>query len=402
MNPPSIARPASAAPSPSVTGARPTATSSFSTTSDSRRPPASSISIATPAGVVAAPITFVAVRISDAALLERLFQLLGNGLVLIWHDAGKQLDQRDFTSEPAKDRRELDSHSAAPEDGQRLRNPGKIDRIVARHDLLPVDDDPRRVPRRGPRGHDDLARLQLPGLGTRDIDAALTTEPRGAFHPLDLVLLEKELDAFREAGHDLVLARVHARHVDPGLDASAPKTDAPFGRVLRHLQSVRVLEQGFCRDTAPIEAGAPKRGLPFHDCGPKAELRRADGSHVTARARADHDDVVLVSQLGLRLCFFRRLFRIGDGLPVDLCDARTKPCEVIAQLPIGLAETRELAMKDGCAKERRSRGDCAHYGEKKDRQHKSRTLTDGPNGVKSRYDGYGRVRGTWFSANLLE
>ncbi len=60
--PRSSARPASAAPSPSVTGPRPVATSSFSIVSDSALPAMLCISIVTDPSFTLADVTFVAVR----------------------------------------------------------------------------------------------------------------------------------------------------------------------------------------------------------------------------------------------------------------------------------------------------------------------------------------------------
>ena len=57
-------------------------------------------------------------------------------------------------------------------------------------------------------------RLERLLLALDDLDPALAGERRGALDPVDLVLLEQELDALGQAGDDLVLARVHLPHVD--------------------------------------------------------------------------------------------------------------------------------------------------------------------------------------------
>ena len=49
---------------------------------------------------------------------------------------------------------------------------------------------------------------------SNDLDAAVAGQPRRALDPVDLVLLEQELDALGQAGDDPVLAGVHLRHVD--------------------------------------------------------------------------------------------------------------------------------------------------------------------------------------------
>ena len=46
------------------------------------------------------------------------------------------------------------------------------------------------------------------------LDAAAAGQPRRAFDPVDLVLLEQELDALGQAGDDAILPRLHLRHVD--------------------------------------------------------------------------------------------------------------------------------------------------------------------------------------------
>jgi len=70
---------------------------------------------------------------------------------------------------------------------------------------------------------------------------------------------------------------------------------APFLPVLRDLERVRVLEQRLGRDAAPVQAGAAEDGRAFDHGRLEADLRGADGGHVAARPRADHDNVVLVS-----------------------------------------------------------------------------------------------------------
>ena len=52
-------------------------------------------------------------------------------------------------------------------------------------------------------------RLERLLLALDDVDASLAGERRRPLDPVDLVLLEQELDALGQAGDDLVLARVH-------------------------------------------------------------------------------------------------------------------------------------------------------------------------------------------------
>ena len=68
---------------------------------------------------------------------------------------------------------------------------------------------------------------------------------------------------------------------------------------LRDLQRVRVFEQRLGGNAAPDQAGAAERLLLLDHRDLEAQLRGANGGHVPAGARANHYDVVLVSQ---RLC----------------------------------------------------------------------------------------------------
>ena len=96
-----------------------------------------------------------------------------------------------------------------------------------------------------------------------DVDRAAAGDRRGALDPFDLVLLEEELDALGEPGHDLVLARLHLIHVDA--DGAFADRDAPLLDVLHHLERVRVLEQRLGRNASPDEAGAAERFLLLDD-----------------------------------------------------------------------------------------------------------------------------------------
>ena len=93
--------------------------------------------------------------------------------------------------------------------------------------------------------------------------AAAAGNRRGALDPFDLVLLEQELDALGEPGHDFVFARLHLIHVDA--DGAFADRDAPLLDVLHDLQRVRVLEQRFGRNASPDQAGAAERFLLLDD-----------------------------------------------------------------------------------------------------------------------------------------
>ena len=69
---------------------------------------------------------------------------------------------------------------------------------------------------------------------------------------------------------------------------------APVLPVLGDLERVRVLEQRFGRDAAPVEAGAAEGRRALDDRGLETELRGADSGDVAAGAGADDHDVVRV------------------------------------------------------------------------------------------------------------
>ena len=143
-----------------------------------------------------------------------------------------------------------------------------------------------------------LRRAQRLRVAFEDVDAAVAGQPRRALDPVDLVLLEQELDALGQAGDDPVLARLHLRHVDADRPAwPSADRDAPLLRVLDDLQRVRVLEQRLGRNAAPEQAGAAERLLLLDDGDLEAELRGADRRDVAAGAGADHDDVVFVGHV---------------------------------------------------------------------------------------------------------
>ena len=58
---------------------------------------------------------------------------------------------------------------------------------------------------------------------------------------------------------------------------------------------MRVFEQCLGRNAAPDQAGAAERLLLLDHRDLEAQLRGADGGHVSARASANHYNVVLIS-----------------------------------------------------------------------------------------------------------
>ena len=129
-------------------------------------------------------------------------------------------------------------------------------------------------------------------IRVHDLDLALTREPGGPFDPIDLVLLEQELDAASQAFDDLVFPALDLIHVD--CDRGGAEAETPLLPVLRHLERMRVLQKRFRRDATPVQACAAQHGGAFDARGLESELRRPDRGHVAARSGADDNQVVFV------------------------------------------------------------------------------------------------------------
>src|SRR5258705_2162914 len=239
----------------------------------------------------------------DALLLERLLQLRRDRLVLDWHQPRQQLDDGDLAAEAPVDRRELDADRAAAHDDERLRHVLQPDRLVARDDPRAIDLDARDAARRRARRDDYLLRLERLLLALDDVHLPLAGKMRRPLDPVDLVLLEEELDPPGEAGDDAILARLDLVHVDRGRGGG--KRDTPFLCVANHLERVRVLEQRLRGDAAPNQAGAPKRFLLLDNGNFLPELRAADCGDVPTGTGADDHHVVGVGHedsLSLQRC----------------------------------------------------------------------------------------------------
>src|SRR5262249_50702148 len=148
------------------------------------------------------------------------------------------------------------------------------------------------APRLRARGDDDfLPHGQRLFVAVGDLDRPLARETAGALDPVDLVLLEQELDAAGQALDDLVLARLHLVHVDA--DRASAERRAPSLPVLRGLGRVRVLEGRLRGDAAPVRARAAEARRALDHGGLQPELRGPDRGDVAAGPGANDDDVVL-------------------------------------------------------------------------------------------------------------
>src|SRR5262249_39077519 len=137
---------------------------------------------------------------------------------------------------------------------------------------------------------DLLARAKRLLLSLEHIDAAVAGQSRRSFDPVDLVLLEEELDAFRETGDDAILPRLHLTHVDRRrLDAG----NAPLLRALDHLERGAFPGAAFGGTPPPQQARPPEPLLPLAHRRFQPELRRADCGNVAAGSGANHDHVIV-------------------------------------------------------------------------------------------------------------
>ena len=200
------------------------------------------------------------------------------------------LDHRHFGAQTAPDGRQFQPDDAAADDREALGHFRQLKRAGGGHDALLVHLDAGDRDRFGTGGDDDvLGADHLGAAVTFDGDLALGGDAALALEPVDLVLLEQELDAGGVVFDDLVLVGHHGRQVQldrAELDAMTREA------VLGFLELLGTGQQRLGRDAADIEAGAAQR-LALFDAGRlQAELCCADGGNVTAGSTADDDNVV--------------------------------------------------------------------------------------------------------------
>src|SRR5690606_20247600 len=211
----------------------------------------------------------------DAALLERLAQLLGGVGVGGAGDLVEELDDRHLGAERVVDVGELEADGASADheealghlvaDGERA---GRVDDAA----LLELEARDAGGARAG--GHDErpggvllAGHLDLVGAG----EAALALDQG------DLVAPEEHLHAVGLLADDLLLPRLDAAQVDLRL----AEVDAELLGALRAAQLGAHVQQGLGGDAADVEAHAAHVAL--LDAGHlETELGRADGGVVTA------------------------------------------------------------------------------------------------------------------------
>ena len=122
-----------------------------------------------------------------------------------------------------------------------------------------------------------------------DFDLAGLGDSGPAFDPIDLVLLEQELDTLGVGVDRVLLVGLHLRPVD----RRAFALEAHVGKVMfGFVQHMGGMQQRLGRDTADVQARAAQRLAPFDTGGFEAQLGTADRGHIAAGAGADDDDIV--------------------------------------------------------------------------------------------------------------
>ncbi len=127
-------------------------------------------------------------------------------------------------------------------------------------------------------------------------------ETRRPLQPLDLVLLEQELDAagqFLDRGSLFALQRGEIELDLTGLDPELCQ------RAMRGLvEQLRAMQQRLGGNAAQIEASPAQRLARLGAGDLEAQLRGADGGDIAAGSGADDEEVVVrFSQVGLRFAW---------------------------------------------------------------------------------------------------
>ena len=243
-----------------------------------------------PALPAAAPGDLGAELEGEALLAQDALHLLGHFAVQTRQDAVEILDHRHFGAQAAPDGRQFQPDDAAADHREALRHFRQFKRAGGGHDALLVHLDAGDRDQFRTGGDDDV--LGADNLGaaiTLDGDFALGGDAALALEPVDLVLLEQELDAGGVVFDDLVLVGHHGRQVQ--LDRAELDAMTREG-VLGFLELLGTGQQRLGRDAADIEAGAAQR-LALFDAGRlQAKLCGADGGNITAGSTADDDNVV--------------------------------------------------------------------------------------------------------------
>ena len=173
-----------------------------------------------------------------------------------------------------------------------LRHLGEVQGAGRADDLLLVHRQAREVDMGRSAGkHDMLGRIGLGVLLALYFDLAGAFQAATSLEPVDLVLLEEKLDPLHVGLDHPVLVTEHRRQIQ----LHPADLDAEVGKgVVGLLELFARLQQGFRGDAADVQTGSPQRRAGLHAGRFQPQLRGPDGADVTARPRADNDDVVVV------------------------------------------------------------------------------------------------------------
>ena len=231
-------------------------------------------------------------------LVKSLFGFFGDLLVDRAEECGQAFKDGDFSAQAAPNRTHLQTNHTRANEGQFLGDRAHPQSAVVGQHI----DFVKRCTRQGTGarscGDDDVfGRQRLFGFA-RHLDFITSIRLAGkrttAMEERDFVFLEQIQNTIVVLLNHRVFAFEHLRHVHlhaGGCDAMLSEMVVGLVKMFRRLQ------QGFRRDAAHVGASATKCGatgvvLPFVDTSDlKAQLCRADGGDVTARASADDDDV---------------------------------------------------------------------------------------------------------------
>src|SRR6185437_6557293 len=129
----------------------------------------------------------------------------------------------------------------------------------------------------------------LLGARTLDGDFALALQPSGPDVGRDFIFLEQEGDAIGQPLNDAIFAGEHGGEIEAQLtDLDTVLVEVRFGL---SIQFARV-EQRLAGNAADVETGAAQGGTLLDAGDAHAQLRRANGGHITTRPRANHDEII--------------------------------------------------------------------------------------------------------------
>ena len=184
----------------------------------------------------------------DAALAERALEVLGDRLLLVRHEVGERLDDRDVGAERLPDARELDADDAAAEDRDLLRDEVELERLLARDDAA-ADLEAGQRARVGAGGeHDVLADEAV----VADLDGVRGDEAALAFDEGDAARLDESLQALELARDDALAVLRHRRDVD----ALERRADAELRGLAGVVGDLGGVQQRLRRDASAVQARA--------------------------------------------------------------------------------------------------------------------------------------------------